>query len=98
MKASQNTLESLADIHRVESSGQIRRIGAQMLLALARKELPAADIDAAAGMLMAQAAHLMAEVKVAIATVELRKQSVQLGHIPEIGQRIIVDSSGRILE
>ena len=96
MKASQNTLDSLSDIHRVESSGQIRRIAAQMLLALARKELPAADVDAAARMLAAQAAHLMAEVKVAIATVELRNQSVNLGHIPEIGQRAITDLSLRI--
>ncbi len=53
MKASKNIVESLADIESFQDGPQLRRIGGEMLLALARKEIPASDVDAGAKMLAA---------------------------------------------
>jgi thioredoxin-like negative regulator of GroEL len=89
MKPSQNTLESLVDIGRVETSGDIRRIGAQMLLALARKEISATDLEAAAKMIDAQANSLNAEVKLAKAAIELRERGADLGKVVHIGRTLI---------
>lgn len=93
MNASPNTLSSLADIGRVETSGQIRRIGAQMLLALARKEIGHADIEAAAKMVMAQAAHMAAEVRVQRAAFELRAAGVNLAAPQQLGRTVISESN-----
>lgn len=89
MKPSQNTLDSLSDIDRVETAGDIRRIGGQMLLALARKEISATDIDAAAKMVAAQALHMAAEVKVAKAAIELRERGAYLGKVAAMGRLVI---------
>lgn len=86
MNPSKNTLDALSDITSVQTSGQIRRIGAQMLLALARKEVSATDIEAAAKMVAAQALHMAAEVKVARAAIELRERGADLGKVSEMGQ------------
>jgi len=89
MNPSANTLESLADIGRVETSGDIRRIGAQMLLALARKEVSATDLEAAAKMIDAQANSISAEVKLAKAAIELRERGADLGKIVHLGRTLI---------
>jgi hypothetical protein len=89
MKPSQNTLESLSDIKAVETSGDLRRIGAQMLLALARKEISATDLEAAAKMIDSQANHLNAEVKLAKAAIELRERGADLGKVVHIGRTLI---------
>lgn len=89
MKPSVNTLESLADIDRVETTGHVRRIGAQMLLALARKEIASSDVEAAAKMIAAQAMHMQTEVKLAVAAIQLREKGAQLGEVVRLGQQII---------
>ena len=89
MKPSQNTLESLEDMDRMETSGDIRRVGAQMLLALARKEISATDLEAAAKMIDAQANSLNAEVKMAKAAIELRERGADLGKVVHIGRTLI---------
>lgn len=89
MKPSITTLESLADIERVETAGQVRRIGAQMLLALARKEISATDLDAAAKMVAAQAAHLKAEIDVHVKATLLRDKGADLGKLPQLGGMVI---------
>lgn len=93
MTPSQNTLDSLSDIGKVSETGHIRRIGAQMLLALARKEISATDVDAASKMIGAQAAHMAAEVKVAKAQIELREKGADLGKTAVIGKMVISDAS-----
>lgn len=93
MNPSKNTLESLADIERVEMTGQVRRIGAQMLLALARKEISATDVEAAAKMMAAQALHMQTEVKLAVATIQLREKGVSLGKIAPMGTQLIAGSA-----
>ena len=89
MKPSTNTLESLSDIQRVETAGDVRRIGAQMLLALARKEISATDLEAAAKMIDAQANHMNAEVKIARTAIELRERGADLGKIVHLGKTLI---------
>ena len=89
MKASPQTLEALQDIDQVRTAGDIRRIGAQMLLALARKEISATDLDAASKMIDAQAHSLEAEVKVAKAAIELRERGADLGKVVHLGQTLI---------
>jgi len=89
MKASSNTLESLSDIDRVETTGQVRRIGAQMLLALARKEISATDVEAAAKMMAAQSMHMQTEVKLAIAAITLREKGANLADVARMGQQLI---------
>jgi hypothetical protein len=89
MKPSRNLVEALEDMERVETAGDIRRIGAEMLLALARKEISATDLEAAAKMIDAQANHLSAEVKLAKTSDELRSRGVDLGKIVHIGRTVI---------
>lgn len=89
MNPSKNTLESLSDIERVETTGQIRRIGGQMLLALARKEISSTDVEAAAKMIAAQAMHMQNEVRLAVAAIELRSKGADLGEIARMGQAAI---------
>jgi len=89
MKPSSATLESLSDIVRVETSGDIRRIGGQMLLALARKEISATDVDAAAKMIAAQAAHMMAEIKTHTNALQMREKGADLGKLPHLGRMVI---------
>lgn len=89
MKASQNTLESLSDIKAVTTSGDVRRIGAQMLLALARKEISAVDLMAAAKMIDSQANHLNAEVKTMRVAAELRDRGAELTKIGHLGTMVI---------
>lgn len=86
MKAAQNTLDSLSDITAVETGGDIRRIGGQMLLALARKEIPSSDVDAAAKMVAAISLNMQAEVAVAKAAVELRAKGADLGKVEQMGR------------
>lgn len=85
MRPSENTLDALADIAKVETSGQIRRIGAQMLLALARKEISATDLEAAAKMVAAQAMHMGNEMKMHLHAQTLREKGAALGAMPELG-------------
>jgi hypothetical protein len=89
MKVSTNTLESLSDIERVETSGDIRRIGGQLLLALARKEISATDVEAAAKMIAAQALHLKAEVDTHFKAQLLREKGAEIGKLPQLGRMVI---------
>lgn len=89
MKASVNTLESLADIDQVREAGQIRRIGGQMLLAMARKEISATDLMAASKMIEAQANHMKSEVNMQRAIIEMRKHGADLGKTVHLGKTII---------
>jgi hypothetical protein len=89
MKASRSLVEALSDIDRMETTGDVRRVGAEMLLALARKEISATDVDAAAKMVAAQAAHMMAEVKTAIQAQAIREKGGELAKITHLGRTVI---------
>lgn len=89
MKVSQSLESALSDINRMETTGDVRRVGAEMLLALARKEISATDVDAAAKMVAAQAAHMMAEVKTASNAMMIREKGGDLGRISHLGRTLI---------
>jgi hypothetical protein len=89
MKASRSLVEALSDIDRMETTGDVRRVGAEMLLALARKEISATDVDAAAKMVAAQAAHMMAEVKTAVQAQVIREKGGELGRVVHLGRTVI---------
>lgn len=89
MKASQQTLESLADIQQVSTLGDVRRVIATSLLALARKEISATDVTAMAKGVEAIANTLKAEISLARVRHEMREQGGQLGPLVAIGCTLI---------
>lgn len=89
MKPSQNTLESLQDMQKVATLGDVRRVIGQSLLALARKEISATDLVAMSKAADAIANTLQAEVSLAKTSSELRKTGADLGQIVHIGQTLI---------
>lgn len=89
MKASQNTLDSLEDMQRVETLGDVRRVIGQSLLALVRKEISAADLTAISKAADSIANTLNAEVALAKTSHELRKTGADLGAIVHVGRTLI---------
>lgn len=89
MKPSNNTLESLQDIDAMATLGDVRRVIAQSLLALARKEISATDLTAMAKAADSIANTLNAEISLAKTSHELRKTGADLGEIVHLGQTLI---------
>jgi hypothetical protein len=89
MRPSQTTLESLADMQQVATGGDLRRIVANSLLALARKEISATDVEAMAKGLDSISNSLNAEIKVARTSIELREKGASLGSVVHLGQLVI---------
>src|SRR5574337_444910 len=92
MKASTTTLESLADLAEVTTSGDLRRIIANSLLALARKEISATDVEAMAKGLDAINNSLTAEIKLAKASIELREKGANIGRVVELGNAVVTSA------
>ena len=72
MKAAPTLTESLENMPQVATQGDLRRIVSNALLALARKEISATDVEAMAKGLDSISNSLNAEVKVAKTAIELR--------------------------
>jgi len=89
MKPSLNTLESLEDMQRVETMGDVRRVIGQSLLALARKEISATDLTAMGKAADAIANTLNVEVKMARTAHDLRKAGSDIGKTVHIGRTLI---------
>ena len=89
MKPSQNTLESLDDMKRVATLGDVRRVIGQSLLALARKEISAADLTAMAKAADSIANTLHAEITLAKVGSELRKTGSDIGRVVQVGHTLI---------
>lgn len=79
MKPSTNVVEALADIEHFEDGAQLRRIGGEMLLALARKQLPAADVEAAAKMILALSANWSTQLRHEAQAAEMRANLALVG-------------------
>jgi len=92
MKASKTFLESIADIDGVKTSGDLRRIVGNSLLALARKEISAGDVESMAKGLESISNSLNSEVKVAKNAIEMRKTGADIGKVVHLG-RLLIDSS-----
>ena len=92
MKAATTLVESLQDIHQVESNGDLRRIVANSLLALARKEISASDLEAMAKGLDSISNSLNAEIRVHKTSIELRALGANIGKVVELGNLLIGDT------
>ena len=92
MKAAKTLVESLETMDQVATQGDLRRIVANSLLALARKEISATDVEAIAKGLDSISNSLNAEIKVARTSVELREKGASLGAVVHLGQLIIGNS------
>ena len=89
MKPAATLIESLSNLDAVTTQGDLRRIVANSLLALARKEISATDVEAMAKGLDSISNSLNAEIKVAKTTIELRAAGAQLGKVVQLGQLVI---------
>lgn len=89
MKPSTNLIDSLANMESVTTQGDLRRIVANSLLALARKEISATDVQAMGKGLESINNSLLAEIKVAKMAIELRTQGGELGKVVELGNLVI---------
>lgn len=89
MKAAKTLVESVSDMEQVTTQGDLRRLVANSLLALARKEISATDVEAMAKGLDSISNSLNAEIKVAKTAIELREKGAQLGQVVQLGQLVI---------
>ena len=89
MKPSTNLIDSLANMESVTTQGDLRRIVANSLLALARKEISATDVQAMGKGLESINNSLLAEIKVAKMATELRTQGGELGKVVELGNLVV---------
>ena len=89
MKAAKTLVESVADMEQVTTQGDLRRLVANSLLALARKQISATDVEAMAKGLDSISNSLNAEIKVAKTAIELREKGAQLGQVVQLGQLVI---------
>lgn len=89
MKAAKTLVESLENMEQVATQGDLRRIVANSLLALARKEISATDVEAMAKGLDSISNSLNAEIKVAKTTIELREKGGRLGSVVHLGQMLV---------
>lgn len=89
MKASQTLVESISNIETVTSLGHLRCVGSNFLMALARKEVSAVDVLAAAKIMDAISNSIAVELKVAKAAHEIRTQGGGLSKAAGIGNLAI---------
>ena len=89
MKPAQTLTDSLGNMAAVTTQGDLRRIVANSLLALARKEIPADDLTAMAKGLDSISNSLNAEIKVAKTAIEMRDRGGDLGRVTHLGTLLI---------
>ncbi len=89
MKAAPTLVESLETMPQVTTQGDLRRIVSNALLALARKEISATDVEAMSKGLDAISNSLNAEVKVAKTAIELRDRGGEFGDVVHLGTLVI---------
>ena len=89
MRAAQTLVQSLSEVSEVTTSGDLRRIVANSLLALARKEISATDLEAMAKGLDSVSNSLNSEIKVAKTAMEMRAAGAHISDIVRLGQLVI---------
>lgn len=89
MKAARTLVDSLSTMEEVATQGDLRRIVGNSLLALARKEISGADVEAMAKGLDSISNSLNAEIRIAKTKIELREQAGALGPLVHLGQMLI---------
>lgn len=89
MKPAPTLVESLENMPQVTTQGDLRRIVSNALLALARKEISATDLEAMSKGLDSISNNLNAEVKVAKTAIELRDRGADIGEAVHLGTLVI---------
>lgn len=89
MKPAPTLVESLENMPQVTTQGDLRRIVSNALLALARKEISATDLEAMSKGLDSISNSLNAEVKVAKTAIELRDRGADIGEAVHLGTLVI---------
>jgi hypothetical protein len=89
MKASQTLVESLADVDSIRTGGDVRRLVANSMLALVRKEISATDVLALASGCDSISNSINTELKVAKAQIELREKGAEIGKVAHMGSLLI---------
>ena len=84
MQASNTLIDSLGTLAAVTTTGDLRRIVANSMLALARKEISRSDVESMAKGLESISNSLLAEVKLAKLQIEMRTTGGQLGKVEEV--------------
>lgn len=85
MKPSQSLVESLENMPQVATHGDLRRIVSNSLLALARKEISATDLEAMAKGLDSISNSLNTEIRIAKFTHEMRERGADFGVVAPVG-------------
>jgi hypothetical protein len=92
MKESKTLIESLSDMDEVQTQGDLRRIISNSLLALARKEISATDLEAMAKGMDSISNSLNAELRILKTKIELRELGASIGDITQLGNLLIGNS------
>jgi predicted ATP-grasp superfamily ATP-dependent carboligase len=83
------TMEALDNLDEIRTSGDIRRLVSNALLALARKEISATDVEAMAKGLDAISNSINTEIKVAKTNMEMQAAGVEITKHAEMGRLLI---------
>lgn len=82
-------MAALDSVEEIRTSGDLRRIVSNALLALARKEISATDVEAMAKGMDAISNSLNTEIKLARLDIDLRKSGGKLTETSELGKLLI---------
>ena len=83
------TMSALDTLDEIRTSGDIRRVVSNALLALARKEISAADVEAMSKGMDAISNSLAVEVKLARLDMDLRRAGAEIAKTAELGKLLI---------
>lgn len=98
MKASENIVKALADIERIEKGSDARRVCSEMMLALARKEISATDVEAMAKIVTAQAVDRQGDLRMAMWAHRIRTEAAQLYAAREYEDPTIAERIGHSMK
>lgn len=83
------TMSAMDDMVEIKTSGDIRRLVSNSLLALARKEISATDVTAMSKGLEAISGSIDVEIRLAKMNLELKAQGVEIAKTAEMGRLLI---------
>lgn len=83
------TMETMNDVTEIKTSGDIRRLVSNSLLALVRKEISATDVTALSKGLEAISGSIDVEIRLAKMNLELKAQGAEIAKTAEMGRLLI---------
>lgn len=83
------TMDALDNVDEIRTSGDLRRVVSNAVLALARKEISATDVEAMATGLDSISNSLNTEIKLARLDIDLRKSGKVMVETAELGKLML---------